>query len=144
MSRPRPGRAHDMRILKKEKNRINRLLRAVSVRPTIYADRGFAGMGRHVEADAMAPGEEIQAPPADGADRARNRRTSEIRIVTGHVFARLKKYARLADPYNSDDARFARDLGAITGLDNLHATWPRPRRRVRRGEPPPHWSAYFG
>ena len=143
MSRPRPGRAHDMRILKKEKNRINRLLRAMLVRLRIYADKGFTGMGRHVEADAMVPRKRSKHRPLTEADRARNRMINEIRIVIEHVFACLKKYARLADPYNSDDARFARELSVITGLANLHAMWPKLRRRVRRGEPPPHWLAYF-
>ena len=144
VSRSHPGKAHDMGVLGKEVDDLNALLRALSGRTTLYGDKGFTGMGRLVDAVAMVPKKEYENIPLTAADRARNDMIMRIRILTGHVFARLKAYARLADPYNSDDERFEEELDVITGLASLRAMWKGLGRRVRRGEPPPHWSAYFG
>ena len=144
VSRSYPGKTHDMGVLGEERDDLNALLRALSGHLTLYGDKGFESMGKHIDwADTMTPKKDYENHPLTAADRAKNRKINEIRIMIEHVFARLKSYARLADPYNSDDARFAEELDVITGLVNLRVMWKRLGRRVRQGEPPPHWSTYF-
>ena len=36
---------------------------------------------------------------------------------------RLKRYARLADPYNGTISQFNYEFNVITGLVNLHLLW---------------------
>ena len=60
-------------------------------------------------------------------------------MLVEHSIGRLKRYARLADPYDGTigqfNGEFNGEFNVITGLVNLHLLWD----RVRREPPPGEW-----
>ena len=49
-----------------------------------------------------------------------------------HTIGRLKRYARLTDPYDGNAAGFNREFNVITGLVNLNLLWD----CMEKGPPP--------
>ena len=62
-----------------------------------------------------------------------SRLASSTRVRVKHSIGRLKRYARLADPYDGIIGRFNHEFNVITGLVNLHQLWD----RIDKGPPPP-------
>ncbi len=54
-------------------------------------------------------------------------------VLVEHTIGRLKRYARLADPYDGNAAGFNREFNVITGLVNLNLLWD----CMEKGPPPP-------
>ena len=56
-------------------------------------------------------------------------------MLVEHTIGRLKRYARLADPYDGNTAQFNREFNVITGLVNLNLLWD----CMEKGPPPGQW-----
>ena len=54
-------------------------------------------------------------------------------MLVEHTIGRLKRYARLTDPYDGTAAQFNREFNVITGLVNLNLLWD----FMEKGPPPP-------
>ena len=65
--------------------------------------------------------------------RGHSRLVSSTRVRVEHSIGRLKRYARLADPYDGIIGQFNHEFNVITGLVNLHQLWD----RIDKGPPPP-------
>ena len=91
----------------------------------IWADRGYRGTGRDL------PGATLMIP----YKRSKNRRiltaeqkahshlVNSTRVLVEHSIGRIKRYARLTDPYDGTIGEFDREFNVITGLVNLHLLW---------------------
>ena len=67
-----------------------------------------------------------------------NRLVNSTRVQVEYSIGRLKRYARLADPYDEAIGRFNCEFNVITGLVNLHLLWD----RIDKGPPPSgRWDA---
>ena len=65
-----------------------------------------------------------------------NRNVNTTRILAEHSIGRLKRYARLVDPYDGTINEFNDEFNVITGLVNLHLLWD----KIDRGpQPPGRW-----
>ncbi len=53
------------------------------------------------------------------------RQVNSTRVRVEHSIGRLKRYARLADPYDNTIGLFNCEFNVITGLVNLHLLWDR-------------------
>lgn len=62
-----------------------------------------------------------------------NHLVNSSRILMEHSIGRLKRYARLADPYDGTISQFSDEFNVITGLVNLHLLWD----RIDKGPPLP-------
>ncbi len=58
-------------------------------------------------------------------------------MLAEHAMCRLKRYARLTDPYDGNAAQFNREFKVVTWLVNLNLLWD----RVQKGPPPGQWKA---
>ena len=101
----------------------------------IWADRGYQGTGKDL------PGATLMIPHK----RSKNHRTltaeqkehnhlvNSTRVRVEHSIGRLKRYARLADPYDGTISQFNHEFNVITGLVNLHLLWD----KIDKGPPSP-------
>ena len=144
------GSHHDFTIYKKGSKYVTALTDALQDDlpngPTLCADLGFLGLAKRAGpgVNVVLPRKTPKCGQLTDADRAWNRRVAKKRNEVERTFGYLKTYGRMRGPYDSDIERFRDELSVTTGLTNLHIMWrKRLRRIVRRGEPPPHWSAYF-
>ena len=139
------GSDNDNGVSGKDADDLSRLTSAVPG-ATLCMDKGFDGAKYHVDAGVTVrvPRKKPRGGRLTAADRARNLGLSRERIPVEHVIADIKEYERVRGRYDSDIETFRRELCVITGLASLHRMWKRLGRMVRRGGPPPHWSAYFG
>ena len=145
LSESRAGSDHDFETCRKGRGHVSGVTDALR-RPVLCMDRGFVGIEKHA-----GPGVGVMVPrkkPRNGqltaADRAWNRKVSRKRNGVERTIGYVKTYARMSGTYDSDLERFREDLNVTAGIINLHIMWRKLKHRVRCGEPPPHWSAYFG
>ena len=54
---------------------------------------------------------------------ADNHLVNSTRVLVEHSIGRIKRYARLTDPYDGTIGEFDREFNVITGLVNLHLFW---------------------
>ena len=55
--------------------------------------------------------------------KAHNHLVNSTRVLVEHSIGRIKRYARLTDPYDGTIGQFNREFNVITGLVNLHLLW---------------------
>ena len=60
-----------------------------------------------------------------------NHLANSTRVRVEHSIGRLKRYARLADPYDGTISQFNHEFNVITGLVNLHLLWD----KIDKGPP---------
>ena len=101
----------------------------------VWLDRGYQGTGKDL------PGATLMIPHK----RSRNHRiltaeqkeynhlVNSIRVRVEHSIGRLKRYARLADPYDGTISQFNYEFNVITGLVNLRLLWD----KIDKGPPLP-------
>ena len=58
---------------------------------------------------------------------------NSTRVRVEHSIGRLKRYARLADPYDGTISQFNYEFNVITGLVNLRLLWD----KIDKGPPSP-------
>ena len=57
--------------------------------------------------------------------KAHNHLVNSTRVLVEHSIGRIKRYARLTDPYDGTIGQFNQEFNVITGLVNLHLLWDR-------------------
>ena len=101
----------------------------------IWADRGYQGTGKDL------PGATLMIPYKRSKkhriltveQKARNHLVNSTRVLVEHSIGRIKRYARLTDPYDGAIGQFNREFNVITGLVNLHLLW----NRIDKSPPSP-------
>ena len=93
----------------------------------VWADKGYQGTGRDL------PGITLMIPYKRSKNhriltaeqKAHNHLVNSTRVLVEHSIGRIKRYARLTDPYDGTIGQFNREFNVITGLVNLHLLWDR-------------------
>ncbi len=88
----------------------------------VWVDRGYQGTDRDL------PGMMLMIPHKKTKNRRiltaeqkeHNHRVNSTRMRAEHSIGRLKRYARLADPYDGAMGQSSHEFNVITGLVNLH------------------------
>ncbi len=101
----------------------------------VWADRGYQGTGKDL------PGSTLMIPHKRSKNRRiltakqkeHNHLVNSVRVRVEHSIGRLKRYARLTDPYDGTIGRFNYEFNVATGLVNLHLLWD----KIDKGPPPP-------
>ena len=65
--------------------------------------------------------------------KAHNHLVNSTRVPVKHSIGRIKRYARITDPYDGVIGQFNREFNVITGLVNLDLLWD----RIDKGPPSP-------
>ena len=103
-------------------------------RNRLHCDRGYQGIATHLPGTVpMIPHKKTRTTPLTREQKRHNSRINSTRVLVEHSIGRLKRYARLTDPYDGTAAQFNREFNVITGLANLNLLWD----HVRKGPPPP-------
>ena len=93
----------------------------------VWADKGYQGTGRDL------PGITLMIPYKRSKNhriltaeqKAHNHLVNSTRVLVEHSIGRIKRYARLTDPYDGTIGQFNQEFNVITGLVNLHLLWDR-------------------
>ena len=88
----------------------------------VWADRGYQGTGKDLPgATPMIPHKRSKNHRILTAEqKEHNHLVNSTRVRVEHSIGRLKRYARLADPYDGTISQFNYEFNVITGLVNLH------------------------
>ena len=100
----------------------------------VWVDRGYQGTDKDLPgASLMIPHKRSKNHRTLTAEQKKhNHRVNSTRMRVEHSIGRLKRYARLADPYDKTMGRFNHEFNVITGLVNLRLLWD----RIDKGPPP--------
>ena len=86
-----------------------------------FVDRGYQGIADHLPGTTPEiPYKKTRDTPLTPEQKKHNHRINSTRVLVEHTMGRLKRYARLADPYDGNAAGFNREFNVITGLVNLN------------------------
>ncbi len=86
-----------------------------------FVDRGYQGIADHLPGTTPEiPYKKTRDTPLTPEQKKHNHRINSTRVLVEHTIGRLKRYARLADPYDGNAAGFNREFNVITGLVNLN------------------------
>ena len=101
----------------------------------VWADRGYQGTGKDLPgATLMIPHKRSKNHRILTAEqKEHNHLVNSTRVRVEHSIGRLKRYARLADPYDGTISQFNHEFNVITGLVNLHLLWD----KIDKGPPSP-------
>ena len=99
----------------------------------VWVDRGYQGTGKDLPgATLMIPHKKSKNHRILTAEqKEHNHLVNSTRVRVEHSIGRLKRYARLADPYDGTISRFNYEFNVITGLVNLHLLWD----KIDKGPP---------
>ena len=99
-----------------------------------FVDRGYQGIADHLPGTTPEiPYKKTRDTPLTPEQKKHNHRINSTRVLVEHTIGRLKRYARLADPYDGNAAGFNREFNVIIGLVNLNLLWD----CMEKGPPPP-------
>ena len=101
----------------------------------VWVDRGYQGTGKDLPgATLMIPYKRSKNHRILTAEqKEHNHLVNSTRVRVEHSIGRLKRYARLADPYDGTISQFNYEFNVITGLVNLHLLWD----KIDKGPPLP-------
>ena len=87
---------------------------------SVYCDRGYQGIAVHLPGTVpMIPHKKTRTTPLTREQKRHNSRINSTRVLVEHSIGRLKRYARLTDPYDGTAAQFNREFAVIGGtMDN--------------------------
>ena len=106
----------------------------------IWVDKGYLGT------DKDLPGTNLMIPHKRSKNhriltaeqKEHNHLVNSTRVRVEHSIGRIKRYARMTDPYDGTIGEFNRELNVITGLVNLSLLWD----KIDKGPPSPErWGA---
>ena len=149
MSRSAAGSAGDVTLLREDPMPFGKWAGSMrdgstpeADRIRVWADKGYQGAGRDLPgATLMIPHKRSKRHRVlTAGQKEHNHPVSSARVLVEHSIGRLKRYARLADPYDGTIGQFNGEFNVITGLVNLHLLWD----RVRREPPPGEWGDVGG
>ncbi len=99
-----------------------------------FVDRGYQGIADHLPGTTPEiPHKKTRDTPLTPEQKKHNHGINSTRVLVEHTIGRLKRYARLTDPYDGNAAGFNREFNVITGLVNLNLLWD----CMEKGPPPP-------
>ena len=99
-----------------------------------FVDRGYQGIADHLPGTTPEiPHKKTRDTSLTPEQKKHNHRINSTRVLVEHTIGRLKRYARLTDPYDGNAAGFNREFNVITGLVNLNLLWD----CMEKGPPPP-------
>ena len=103
----------------------------------VWVDRGDQGTDKDLPgASLMIPHKRSKNHRTLTAEqKEHNHRVNSTRMRVEHSIGRLKRYARLAEPYDKTMGRFNYEFNMITELVNLHLLWD----RIDKGPPSGRW-----
>ena len=101
----------------------------------LWVDKGYRGIVKDL------PGVTLMIPHKRSKNhhnltaeqKEHNHLVNSTRVLVEHSIGRLKRYARLTDPYDGTTSQFNQEFNVITGLVNLHLLWD----RIDKGPPSP-------
>ena len=101
----------------------------------VWVDQGYQGTGKDLPgATLMIPYKRSKNHRILTAEqKEHNHLVNSTRVRVEHSIGRLKRYARLADPYDGTISQFNHEFNVITGLVNLHLHWD----KIDKGPPLP-------
>ena len=101
----------------------------------VWVDRGYQGTGKDLPgATLMIPHKRSKNHRILTAEqKEHNHLVNSTRVLVEHSIGRLKRYARLADPYDGTISQFNYEFNVITGLVNLRLLWD----KIDKGPPSP-------
>ena len=101
----------------------------------VWVDRGHQGTGKDLPgATLMIPHRRSKNHRILTAEqREHNHLVNSTRVRVEHSIGRLKRYARLADPYDGTISQLNHEFNVITGLVNLRLLWD----KIDKGPPSP-------
>ena len=101
----------------------------------VWVDRGYQGTDKDLLGSTlMIPHKRSKNHWLLTAEqKEHNHRVNSTRVRVEHSIGRLKRYARLTDPYDEAIGQFNCEFNGITGLVNLYLLWD----RIYKGPPPP-------
>ena len=142
ISRSSVGSTGDITLLREDPMPFGRWAEPMRDGPTpeegrirVWVDRGCQGTGKDLPgATLMIPHRRSKNHRILTAEqKERNHLVNSIRVRVEHSIGRLKRYARLADPYDGTTSQFNYEFNVITGLANLHLLWD----KIDKGPPSP-------
>ena len=101
----------------------------------VWVDLGYQGTGKDLPgATLMIPHKRSKNHRILTAEqKEHNHLVNSARVRVVHSIGRLKRYARLADPYDETISRFNHEFNVITGPVNLRLLWD----KIDKGPPSP-------
>ncbi len=101
----------------------------------IWVDKGYQGTDKDLSGvTLMIPYKRSKKHRTLTVEqKEHNHLVNSTRVLVEHSIGRLKRYARLTDPYDGTISEFNKEFNVITGLVNLHLLWD----RIDKG-PPSH------
>ena len=93
----------------------------------VWVDRGYQGTDKDLPgANLMIPHKRTKNHRTlTAVQKEHNHQVNSTRVRVERSIGRLKRYARLADPYDNTIGLFNCEFNVITGLVNLHLLWDR-------------------
>ena len=101
----------------------------------VWVDRGYQGTGKDLPgATLMIPYKRYKNHRILTAEqKEHNHLVNSTRVRVEHSIGRLKRHARLTDPYDGTISQLNYEFNVITGLVNLHLLWD----KIDKGPPSP-------
>ena len=142
ISRSSVGSTVDITLLREDPMPFGRWAESMNDGATPEKDRIRVWAGRDCQGTCRdLPGITLMNP----YKRSKNRRiltakqkeynhlVNSARVLAEHSIGRIKRYARLTDPYDGTIGRFNQEFNVITGLVNLRLLWD----KIDKGPPSP-------
>ena len=96
----------------------------------IVYDRGHQGVAKDLPGTvSVIPYKRSKRHPLTREQRRHNSWINSEKILIEHPIGRLKRYARISDPYDGTAAQFDREFNVIIRLVNLHL-WDYIRKKT--------------
>ena len=101
----------------------------------IWVDKGYLGTDKDLpDTNLMIPHKRSKNHRILTAEqKEHNHLINSTRVQVEHSIRRIKRYARMTDPYDGTIGEFNRELDVITGLVNLSLLWD----KIDKGPPSP-------
>lgn len=86
----------------------------------VFADRGYKGLDKFLpESYIVTPHKTGKNTELTKSQIKDNAQTSLIRVIVEHVFAELKQFKTITDPYAGTLEELNQDINLVTGLVNI-------------------------
>lgn len=105
------GKRHDFRLFKESKIRLRPNTKVVT-------DTGYQGIQK-IHSNSELPKKRSKKNPLTKADKKKNQKLANERVVNENVIGMLKRFKIIADRYRNRRKRFGLRFNLISGIYNL-------------------------